>query len=100
MSSIAAAHPFVAPYVPLGEPRPIKYYPTMRFTDGKECAAEDFEELSRDKGFYESIPDDVPVKFYLDADHKFSDHDEYSMDAAANVLRLHELYSCWRPSPT
>ena len=88
-------------------------YENVEFTMGMESGrfftskAEDFEKKAEKKDCFERIPDDKPVKFYFDIDHKFPTE---GLDMGADVLKekadgviqiynkyLIELFADWVP---
>ena len=88
-------------------------YDAVEFTMGMESGrfftskAEDFEKKAEKKDCFERIPDDKPVKFYFDIDHKFPTE---GLDMGADVLKekadgviqiynkyLIELFADWVP---
>ena len=45
------------------------------------------------KDVFERIPDDKPVKIYIDADHNFYENfEDFRIGTANEILRMHKLY--------
>ena len=88
-------------------------YDAVEFTMGMESGrfftskAEDFEKKAEKKDCFERIPDDKPVKFYFDIDHKFPTEGlnmgvDMLKEKADGVMQIYnkyliELFADWVP---